>query len=336
MVAWFVWRLACADRGEKAGLAGEAAAGAVTGVLLAAPALIASGGFASQAALGPHETGAYAHAHLSGHALSMLLLPYVYGPILGFNDPHGMVQSAWQGVGGSLFAGALVLLAVVGLASPGRRGLRVTLAAFLALALARMYGFPPLLRDVLGFLPRMDDIQFFRFAFPAVELAVIVLAALGLDDLVRVQGTRRRVVAATGTLALVAVAAVSARSLTRDLGSLFAQHPYFRVSVTWAALTVLAIGGAFLLRSPRLRVLLVSALVHWRGVGALRPCRPARPRGTWRSTWRRCTTCSLTWASSVSSRSVPSSRTTAPTSGSPRSTPTTSRCGGSPSMCSAP
>ena len=90
----------------------------------------------------------------------------------------------------------LLLFAALGLARPGRRGLKLVLLGWALLVFARIYGEPPLLGHIIGVLPGMSRIQFFRYGTAALELPVIVLAALGLDDLARVPAHRRRLLGA--------------------------------------------------------------------------------------------------------------------------------------------
>ncbi len=111
-------------------------------------------------------------------------MPYIFGPVNG-----GHHQGIWVMVGGYLSV-ALLLLAAIALATPGRRGLKYVLLGWTALVFGHMYGVP-LLGDVLGALPEMGRIQFYRYATVALEFPVIVLAAIGVDDLTRVAGHRR-------------------------------------------------------------------------------------------------------------------------------------------------
>jgi hypothetical protein len=194
--------------------------------------------------------------HIRSEGLPQLLLPYVYGPIFGFAD----LTTVWGHVGGYLST-SLLLLAVLGLLSRGRRGLRLALLVWIVLALARMYGLP-LLSDVLGVLPGMSDVLFYRYAFASVELSVIVLPALAVDDLVRAPMPRRRLaLGALAAFALVAAAAIGARPLAGELGPVFADRPYYEAAVVWGAMVVLAAVAAALLRDARARAGSVVLLV---------------------------------------------------------------------------
>lgn len=167
----------------------------------------------------------------------------------------------WASVGGYLSTG-LLLFATFGLLSKGSRALRLILLAWIVLALARMYGTPPVLGSILGVLPGMSRVVFYRYATSSVEFAAIVLAALGLDDLLAAPLRARRVAAVTGALLLlIAFAAVWAHSLAGQLGSKFAGRPYFAGSIAWGVAVLLAGAAVVLLRRPRARVWLATALV---------------------------------------------------------------------------
>jgi hypothetical protein len=232
-LCWFGWRCGCLGRGRLSAFAWKGASGALAGTLLSAPLLVASLDYIDEATLGAHAGSLAGATHLPLRALPQLVLPYAYGPIFAFGDPKLVLTGIWGHVGGFLSTSVL-LLALLGLVSPGRRGLRLTLLAWIALSLARIYGAP--LGGVLGLVPGMSHIAFYRYAFPAVELAAVVLAAIGLDALARGSLSRTRLAAVTATmLAVVAVAALGARSLPH--------HHYLALAAVWGALVVLAVAA---------------------------------------------------------------------------------------------
>jgi hypothetical protein len=235
-VCWFAWRCACLSRERLWAFAGKGAFGAVVGVLLTAPLLVASLDYVTEASLGAHAGDLAGGTHLPLQALPQLVLPYVYGPIFAFGDPKLTLTGIWGHVGGFLST-SLLLLALLGLTSRRRRGLRVLLLAWIVLALARIYGEPRVLGDVLGLVPGMSHVAFYRYGFASVELAVIVLAATGLDELARGPVTRVRLAAVgAAMLAVVAIAAVGARSLPH--------HHYLALSAAWGVAVVLAVAAA--------------------------------------------------------------------------------------------
>jgi hypothetical protein len=125
-----------------------------------------------------------------------------------------------------------------------------------------MYGEPHLLGEVLGVLPGMSRVAFFRYATASLELSVIVLAALGLDDLAKTPERRRLVLwTALELLAVVAVAAIGARPLAHQLGSRFSHRPYLIGSIAWGAAILIAAAGAALVRDSRLRTFLLAVIV---------------------------------------------------------------------------
>jgi hypothetical protein len=243
-VIWFGWRMGCLEPARRRSLLVKGGLGALVGALLCAPLGIAALDYFNHGDLSTHATSIYGSAHVPPNGLPQLLLPYIYGPILGFTGPGAQLMSVWVVVGGYLST-SLVLLAVLGLISRGRRGLRLVLAVWLLLVFARMYGQIPLLGHVLGWLPGMARVAFFRYGTPALEFTVIVLAALGLDSLIRVPEHRRRALwAAVGMLVLIGIVALAARPLASGLGAKYNARPYFEVAVAWGVLIVLGLAAA--------------------------------------------------------------------------------------------
>jgi Bacterial membrane protein YfhO len=260
-VVWLAWRCASVGRERVANLLGKVAAGAAGGALLAAPLVIAAIDYVSHGDLGLHRAGTLGATHLPARILPQLVLPYAFGPIFDFAGRGLVMSSLWGSVGGYLNT-SLLLFALLGLFSRGRRGLRIALVVWIVLVFARMYGEPPLLGHVLGVLPGMSRVAFFRYATASLELSVIVLAALGIDDLARARDWRRRLLVAAGAgLVLVAAAAIGAQSLIGQLESRFSQRPYFAVAVAWGALVVLVAAACALVRGPRVRIRVLSVLL---------------------------------------------------------------------------
>jgi hypothetical protein len=260
-ILWFAWRCAGLDRARLRAFLGKGAAGALTGTLLAMPLLIAAVDYVGHADLGSHATSLFGSAHIQPEGLPQLVLPYVYGPIFDFADPKFTLVAVWSSVGGYLST-SLLLFAGLGLFSRGRRGLKIVLLVWIVLALSRMYGQIPLLGHVLGVLPGMSRIAFFRYATASVELSVIVLAALGIDDIVRVPEHRRRALwAGAGVLVLVAAAALGAHPLADQLGPRYQAHPFFAAAVLWGAGLVVAATAIAIIPAIRFRAALLALVV---------------------------------------------------------------------------
>ena len=253
---WFAWRCGCAGRQSLRAFATKAALGGIVGALLAAPVLVAFLDYTKYADLGIHGSDINGSITLAHAALPQLLLPYVYGPVWGYGPAFGI----WASLGGYLSV-SLLFFGLLGLISPGRRGLRFVLLAWIVLAVARMYGEPPVLGHVLGVVPGMSRIGFYRYGAPSLEMAAIVLAALGLDALIANRIARRRVLGVTvSALLVVVVAAVGATPLVHEITD--SSHRYFsRGSVIWAVVVIAAGMLAAILPGSRARRLLAVAIV---------------------------------------------------------------------------
>jgi hypothetical protein len=180
--------------------------GAVAGAALAAPLLVAFLTYLPVASLGSHNNDVFAFAALSPDRLSQTLLPYTLGPIFGFHSsgsPPDTISLFWDNVGGYLDV-TLVAGALVGLVGRTNRGLRVALGAWIALCLTRTFGFSPVLH-VLAHVPGLRSTAFYRYANASWELAVVVLAALGLDDIARNLTRRWVLVATSGVVGLLSI-----------------------------------------------------------------------------------------------------------------------------------
>ncbi len=271
-LVWVACRAVSLRRGPWPAFLVRCALGAAVGLALAAPVLVAFGDAVSGAYVGPHGSGALAHQALRPSAVGPLSLPYLYGPIGWYSgrDPGGDLVAFWGMVGGYLATSVLVL-GLVGLFGRGRRALRVGLGAFVAVALAASFGLPGL-GPVLDVIPGVSATAVFRYAPPSWELAAVVLAALGLSDLLAggplpSPAARRAGWAALGVAAfLVAAWLGSLPVLTAVTGT---DHwAWAGAALVWALLVVAAV--ALLGRRARGRVRSVGlALVLLVDVGAL-------------------------------------------------------------------
>jgi hypothetical protein len=258
-IFWFAWRLGCLPRERRRAFAGKVLSGAAVAALLAAPLLIAFVDFLGHADTGLHTTSVTGF-HQASQGLSQLLLPYVFGPIFAFVDPHFQMLKIWGNAGGFVTS-SLVLFALLGLCSRRHRGLRIALGIWILLAVARVYGGPPLIDDVLSIVPGMSKVIFDRYATSSIELSVIVLAALGIDDVIRAVDRRRVLRTGAVALALVLAAGIGAIALVHRLGSNNPHRWFFDASVLWAGEIVIAGTVIALLRNARLRARLAAALV---------------------------------------------------------------------------
>jgi hypothetical protein len=254
-VFWFGWRCACLERAELRPFLGKVGLGAIAGVLLAAPMLLAMFDYLRYADLGAHNGSRFGSRHLGPSALPQLVLPYVYGQVSA--HPRAPI---WVRVGGYLSV-TLLLFATLGLLARDRRGLKAVLVGFAALVFARMYGVPGL-GQILGVLPGMGKIQFYRYGTAALELPIIILAALGLDDLARVPAHRRRLLwGGLGAVALIVGAAFGAQPVVRAFGARFHENTFFWSSIALATMMAVAVAAVAFIRSARVRATLLTLLV---------------------------------------------------------------------------
>ena len=247
---WVVLRLAGTGRAVWRPALARLAGGVAVGVALAAPLIVAFADYLPDAYIGAHN-GGFADTSLPSAGLAQLVLPYTLGPIFGFFSPAGTsdpIANLWGSVGGFLSI-TVIAAGLVGLVGKRQRLLRLGLGGWIAVCLLRTFGFPPVVH-LMAMIPGVRLTAFFRYADPSWDLAAVVLAALGVDDIAR-RLTRRRVlmvsVAVTGLIATWA--AITAWPLLSDAltssGQSTHRHDYPVGSLIGAgiALALLALGG---------------------------------------------------------------------------------------------
>ena len=255
---WAVLRLVGPGRAVWPRALARMVGGAVVGLALTAPLLVAFADYLPYGYVGAH-TGGVATASLPSVGLSQLLLPYSLGPIFGFQSAPGTpdhLTALWSGVGGFLSV-TVVATGLVGLVGPRLRTLRIGLGAWILLCLLRTFGFPPVVH-LMAAIPGLRLTAFYRYADPSWELAAVVLAAMGMDDIARYLTPRRVLVVAAGiTAGLTAWAAVTAWPLITHAVGTGGTHPGHRslyplLSLVGAclALALLTLGGLLAGRRP--------------------------------------------------------------------------------------
>jgi len=186
VLGWGLYRLVSEPKCWT--MARRAITGFVLGLLVATPLLIAFVDYVRQSdSFGIHNGG---EKSLPWAAFSATLMPYVYGS-LGTSLHSLPLSQIWFTIGG--YTGTLIILmAVVGVSSrSAHRGLKFILLAWILLAWAKTFGVPPVM-GLMNRLPLMRQTNFFRYAAPSWELAMIVLAAFGLDDFLNGTPGRRK------------------------------------------------------------------------------------------------------------------------------------------------
>ena len=218
VIFWALWRACCLRRDLLLRYVGGLVAGAVVALMLAAPVLIAFAEYLPHSFSGGHSSNVYGSVSLTKQGMAPFLMPYLFGPISAFSDPQAIVAQWWGSVGGYVTT-SLVFFVLLGLLGRARRGLQITMLVFFVLAFARIYHEPPGLGSVFGVLPAMGRVAFYRYAFPALEFAIVVLAALGLDRIIRKRPPVWQIAVAAGAVAIAVVLAVwRTRTLYHALG----------------------------------------------------------------------------------------------------------------------
>jgi hypothetical protein len=247
---WAVLRIAGPGRADWWRSAIKVVGGAVCGMALSAPLLFAFSDYLNQANTGA-VGGGFASVSLPTEGLSQLVLPYSLGPIFGFHAARGTdnLTILWGSVGGFLTA-TVIAAGLVGLIGRRFRSLRIGLGAWIVVSLVRSYGFSPVVH-LLAVVPGIKDTAFYRYAPPSWELAVVVLAALGLDDIARARTPRLALVAGASVTALLAAwsAAAAWSVLTGAVVSTPSHHggrhlyPLVSLVAALVLLALLAAGG---------------------------------------------------------------------------------------------
>lgn len=176
VLAWGVYRLSSAS--DPWAMSRRAIIGLVLGMLVTAPLLIAFVDYVRQSdSFGIHNAG---ETFLPGAAFSATLMPYSYGS-LGTTLSSIPLSNIWATIGG--YTSPLILvLAVVGVTGKSaHRGLKFLLLGWILLAGCKTFGVRPVMA-LMNHIPLMRQANFLRYAPPSWELAIIILAAFGLDE----------------------------------------------------------------------------------------------------------------------------------------------------------
>ncbi|MBB6249624.1 hypothetical protein [Nitrospirillum iridis] len=178
--AWTLARLPLAAKRPAVAYLLRVGLGAAGGLALAAPILIAFLGYLPDAFVGGHEGNGFRDAHVEAQHLVNLTIPYLFGRLAELPGTEGGMF--WGGVGGYVPFGGMAL-AIAGCFGRTLRGLRWTLAAWSAVALAAIYG-TPVLTQLVTSIPAVGTAAFFRYLPPSVEFAMAVLAGFACQDLI--------------------------------------------------------------------------------------------------------------------------------------------------------
>jgi len=161
------------------------------GLLIAAPILIAFLGYLQYAFIGSHGS-LTANGGLPHSALPMFFFPYIYGTLhqnIAFS-PENVLPSIW-GISGGYITLSLLFFAVFSLFEKSNRAIKILLATWVVIMIARIYSLAGV-TSLLHVIPEMSKIAIFRYVEPLVELAIILLAAFGFDQVVNFKKLNRK------------------------------------------------------------------------------------------------------------------------------------------------
>ena len=207
-VVWVFVRLGAVPRVRRWCALRRVGLGAALGVGLALPALTAFGDFLRVSYVGGHVTAVDGTWSLSLKTLPMLFDPYVYGTL--YANAH--LFTTWGEVGG-YFGTGVCALALVGLFGSRLRALRVALAAWIVAALVGAFNVLGA-RALWNVLPLLNTASVPRYIMPSCEMALVVLATLGLHDVAAHVAARRHLARAVGVMAVVLLSgAIAAHEL---------------------------------------------------------------------------------------------------------------------------
>jgi len=261
--AWTLLRIVQSAGSDRLRLALRIGAGAVTGLLLAAPYVVPFLQMLTEGEVSPPRMSDYTTAAIPSPALPTLLMPYVLGPQSLVTDWTRVESWLWAFLGGYLTP-AVALLAVIAVAAPRSQGraLRWLLAAWCVAMISASFGVPGIARAVYS-VPALAQTLVFRYAPPSWELAAIVLAAMAIDDWQRAGFPRKRLgLAVAVVLVAIAVAlAVASHSIAYLRANVPHYDPWLALSVGGAVATTLLVAGLLAGRPAAWRTTLLAVLL---------------------------------------------------------------------------
>lgn len=223
--AWSAYRFTMASRQARWIFLSAVIGGGFLGLLLALPAMMPFLEFLRDSDLAGHAIAGSLGFHREHFAL--LLFPYVYGTI-----DFGNRDDIWSVFIGGYISLSVLLLGLLGVKGRRMRGLRYLLATWIVLSIAKASNAPGI-AFLFNLVPFVREAEFFRYAQPSWEMALVILVAFGLDDWHRgnTRGITRPVLAFVCCAILGGLALFAGRSVISSLWSVPGYRPYF-----WASL----------------------------------------------------------------------------------------------------
>lgn len=237
-LGWAATRIFSVERTRRGGAVARLTLGGAVGAALSLPVLVAFGDFLQNANVGAHAAKGLSIATTSPDSLLLLVNPYLGGALFGGSGstPHHLL---------GYFTASVVVFALAGVVGARLRPLRWFLAGWLSAVLAGALGILEV-RRVWNLIPGMGEVAFTRYIWPTAEFAVIVLAVLGLSDIIEFAASRRLAKWAQWSVAAVAVAGVGLIApLAGHTSGSNRAGAVAMILVPFATLTVIGVGLRF-------------------------------------------------------------------------------------------
>ena len=217
----------------------------IIGILLSAPILILFADYLPNAYLGNHANnfiGSLPHL-----ALPIQVLPYLFGTI-GNAIP---MSGVWAGIGGYVSI-SVVLLATIGLFSKISWKIKLILIFWIASCLLKSYGFQPVV-ELWNLIPAIKNAAFYRYCMPSVYFASTILAAYGIDNILKHNFSRKRLMSAYLVFAAFLIILFVLAIHFYPLMSSVPGHKYFSTvfSIAWATAISCLIAAAIITVKPK-------------------------------------------------------------------------------------
>ncbi|HUQ27545.1 MAG TPA: hypothetical protein VM051_03080 [Usitatibacter sp.] len=260
-LVWFALRAIQAASAARRAFLARVIAGGAAGVAIAAPQIIAFLAYLPEAYLAAHA-GDFANSILNRPSIiTSLVAPYAFGPIFAFTREWPFLAGHWGGSGGFATI-ALVAVAGFGFLARRRDALAWLLVAWVVSTVCKSFGIEPFLW-LWNRVPAVDVAAFARYAQPSWELALVVLAAFGIDAIERDLPRRRAlalIAAGCGAVGL-AIAFAYGLEFWPDMASSVQLQTFAGASMAWAFASLAACGAWMAMGAPRTSSRALAAIV---------------------------------------------------------------------------
>ena len=235
---WVLCRLPDVEPGCRVEYLRKLAVAVVVGLACSFLQLLPFAHYVAHASVGGHQ-GWLSQFGLPPAAVALTLVPGLFGPIFGFDDPSHTINLVWSNIGGYVPALQwLVLLMAVQL-----RPRRIILAPciWIVLCLGRTFGIHPII-DLMNALPMLNMAATYRYAPPSWEFASVLLVSVGMDALQRgtISVRRQAIIAIIVTTACILAAIWLAWPVISALRADAVHAHYVSASMAWLMVTLSA------------------------------------------------------------------------------------------------